>query len=323
MRAAVARRFGPPEVVGVEEVPRPSPGPRDVLIRVRASTVSIADHRIRTREVPRGLALVVTPTLGAFRPRIRTLGMEAAGVVERVGAEVTRFAPGDEVLVALGSRMGGHAQYAIAPEDGPIARKPAGLSFEESIALVFGGVTAIAFLRLVELRPGTQVLVNGASGAVGTAVIQLASHAGARVTAVCSGTNADLVRSLGAAAVVDYTHGDFTATDARYDVIVDCMGNHPYARLRPLVRPGGAILQVITDLPSLLTQQWRTRRSGILVTNRTGPLDAGVMSELVGLAEAGVLRPVVDRVYDLDDIVDAHRYVDTGRRRGNVVLRIP
>jgi NADPH:quinone reductase-like Zn-dependent oxidoreductase len=324
MLAAVLHRFGPPEVVGLEDVPRPEPRQGDLLVRVHASTVSIADHRMRSREVPRGLSLLVAPTLGLFRPRVRTLGMDIAGVVEAVGAGVTAFAPGDEVLAVNGHRMGGHAQYAIVRADGVVAAKPVNLSFEDSVALVFGGTTAIVFLRLVPLGSDTTVLVNGASGAVGSLAVQLAARTGARVTAVCSGANADLVRSLGADHVIDYTREDFTAGDVQYDVIVECVGNAPFSRVRHLVRPGGALRQVIiASAGALLAGPLQSRRAGFLVTNRNAPLDAGVLRELVALAQAGEIRPVVDRVYDLVDIVEAHRYVDTGRKRGNVVLRIP
>lgn len=324
MRAAVIRRFGPPEVVHVEDVPMPVPGPGEVLVRVRASSVSVADHRLRAREVPRGTSLLVAPTLGLRRPRTSILGMDLAGVVEQVGAGVRTLRPGDEVVASNNDRMGGHAQYAVVAADGVLAHRPRNLSFEEATALVFGGLTAIAFLSRTTLGPGTSVLVNGASGAVGTAVVQLAARAGATVTGVCSGANAELVRSLGAARVIDYRREDFAAGDARYDVVVECAGTGSFARVKHLVRPGGALLQVIiTGLWDLVAARWRTRRSGFLVTTGDAGADATAMLELVALAEAGEIRPVVDRVYELDEVVEAHRYVDTGRKRGNVVLRIP
>ncbi|HWI30304.1 MAG TPA: NAD(P)-dependent alcohol dehydrogenase [Microbacterium sp.] len=323
MRAAVYRRFGGPDVVEVvESVPRPRAGVGDVLIRVRASTVSVADQRMRSRRVPRGLGLLVGPALGFFRPRRRILGMDVAGVVDSVGPGVTEFTPGDEVIALRGQRFGGHAEYVTAPATGAIALKPRNLSFEEAATLVFGGHTAVSFLDLIELRERSEVLVNGASGAVGTAVIQLAARQGARVTAVCSGGNADLVRSLGADTVIDYARQDFADTDARYDAIIECVGNAPFARVAPLVRPGGAILNVITDLAGMLAAKRRSRRSGILVACNGAPVSGDTLRRLTALAEAGDFRPVIDRVYDLDDIADAHRYVDTGRKRGNVVLRI-
>ncbi|MGW9166960.1 NAD(P)-dependent alcohol dehydrogenase [Agromyces sp. NPDC055658] len=332
MRAARIDRFGAPEVARVVDVPRPEPGPGELLVRVRASTVSIADHRLRTRRVPRGLALVVAPTIGLFRPRLRVLGMDAAGVVEAVGAGVVRFAVGDEVVVMRGSRMGCHAEYVTIAADGEVARKPANLSFEEAVAIVFGGHTALRYLDRVAIGPGSEVLVNGASGAVGSAVVQLATARGARVTAVTSGRNAELVRSLGASRVVDHTREDFAAGDvdsgaasggpARYDVIVECVGNAPFGRVAHLLRPGGALLLVITDLAGMLRAGRQARRSGLVVDHRGGELGADGMERLVALAETGALRPVIDRTYALDEIVEAHRYVDGGHKRGSVVLRM-
>jgi len=326
MRAAVIDRFGGPEAVVVADRPRPEPAGDELLVRVRASTVSIADHRLRSREVPRGLGIVVGPAIGFRRPKHTVLGMEAAGVVEAVGPAVTRFAPGDEVILMRGARFGCHAEFVTVPEGGEVARKPANLSFEEAAAVVFGGHTALRYLDLVDVGPGTEVLVNGASGAVGTAVVQLAARRGARVTAVTSGRNAELVRSLGAAHVIDYTREDFAAApddDApRYDVIVECVGNAPFGRVARLIRPGGALLLVISDLAGMIGAAVRPRRRGILVNQAGGPMGAEGMARLAALAEAGDLRPVIDRTYDLDDIVEAHRYVDSGRKRGSVVIRV-
>jgi NADPH:quinone reductase-like Zn-dependent oxidoreductase len=251
------------------------------------------------------------------------LGFDVAGVIEQVGANVTSLGPGDEVIAMLGGRFGGHAEYARVRPGDAIAQKPRNMTFEDAVTLVFGGLTAHGFLKQASLGPGAEVLVNGASGAVGTAAVQLAAHAGARVIGVCSGANRELVTSLGADRVVDYTTEDFTAEPARYDVIVDCVGNAPFARVRQLLKPGGALLLVITDLPGLLLAPLRSRRTGRLVTADVGTPTAEDLAYLVGLAEAGEYRAVRDRTYDLADIAEAHRYVDTGRKRGNVVLRIP
>ncbi|WP_350347688.1 NAD(P)-dependent alcohol dehydrogenase [Agromyces sp. G08B096] len=323
MRAAVADRFGPPEVVRIAEVPTPRPAAGELLVRIHASTVSIADQRLRSRRVPRGLSLVVAPTIGLVRPRTRVLGMDAAGTVVAIGDGVEASALGDEVILMRGTPMGCHADYVTIPADGEVARKPRNLSFEEAAAIVFGGHTALRFLDGVGLAPGAEVLVNGASGAVGTAAVQLAAARGARVTAVTSGRNADLVRALGAAEVVDYTREDFTASPAgAYDVIVDGVGGTSFERLASLLRPGGALLLVVADLPAMLAAGRRSRRTGLVVDFRGGSMGADGMARLAALAEAGELRPVVDRVVDLDDIVDAHRYVDTGRKRGSVVVRV-
>ncbi len=299
-----------------------TPAPDEVLIRLHASTVSIADHRIRAKDLPKGLGLLAVVALGVFRPRHPILGMDGAGVIEAVGAEVTAFAPGERVMVLRGGRFGCHADYVTARAEGALARMPEGMSFEEAAALIFGGHTALSFFDRVTLGPGVEVLVNGASGAVGTAAVQLAAHAGARVTAVCSGGNAELVRSLGADRVIDYAAEDFAAGDDRYDVIVECVGNAPFTRSGRVMKPGGTLLLVIADLRGMLTEGIQSRRSGMLITHTGSAFGAPVMRELAALAEAGAIRPVIDRTYDLADIVEAHRYVDTGRKRGNVVVRI-
>ncbi len=322
MTAAVYRRFGPPEVVRLEQRPVPVPQPGEVLVRVHASTVSVADHRARTRDVPRGLDLIAAAGIGLFRPKHHVLGMDAAGVVEAVGAGVTGFTAGDRVIAMMGAGFGGHAEYVCVPADGAITRAPADLTHEEAVTLVFGGITAQGFLSQVSIGPGTTVLVNGASGAVGTAVIQLARRLGAQVTAVTSGPNAELVTSLGADRVIDYTRQDFTANGARYDVIVDGVGNAAFEKVEASINPGGALLLVICDLRGMLRSRGQSRRSGKLVTWDVGRPGAAELAQLVGLAESGRYRPVIDRAYDLGDVVEAHRYVDTGRKRGNVVLRI-
>ena len=322
MSAAVYRRFGSPEVVRIEGAPKPSPGHGEVLVRVRASTVSAADHRARGRTVPAGLGLLSALALGVFRPRKRVLGMDVAGVVEAVGANVTKFAPGDEVIAMLGSRFGGHAEYVCVPQDGAITAKPRNMTFEEAVTLVFGGITAHAFLSRATIAPGAGVLVNGASGAVGTAAVQLAKEMGAHVTAVCSGVNRELVTALGADRVIDYTAEDFLAEGRSYDVIMDCVGNAPFERVGERINRGGALLLVISDLKGMLLAPWHTRRSGKRVTSGNVPSTAEALAQLVRLAESGRFQAVIDRTFDLADIVDAHRYVDAGHKKGNVVLRV-
>ncbi len=321
MRAAVYRKFGAPEVVSVAEVPQPSPGPRDVLVKVHASTVSAADYRSRSRNVPKGLGLLAAKGLGLFRPRNQVLGMDFAGVVAAVGPEVTKFHPGDNVIGMLGAKFGGHAEYVCLPEDGAITVKPRNMGFEEAVTLVFGGLTARNFLNRADLKPGDTVLINGASGAVGTAAVQLAKQLGAHVTGVSSAANAELVASLGADRVIDYAQIDFAAEGKTYDVIMDCVGNAPFERVEASLNPGGSLLLVIADLKAILRASSRTRKSGkqVIVTSKYSADD---LKHLVYLAESGQYRAVIDRTYNLDDIVEAHRFADTGRKTGNVVLRI-
>ena len=322
MRAAVYRRFGDPNVIEVVAVPRPHPRRGEVLIRVLASTVSTADHRSRSKDVPRGLAILASATLGFTAPRIPILGMDVAGIIEEIGEGVHTLHPGDEVIAMLGASFGGHAEYVTIPFDGAIAPKPASRSFEDAVALVFGGITARAFLREADVRPGSRILVNGASGAVGSAAVQLAADTGAHVTAVCSSRNRELVLSLGADRVLDYEAIDFAAEGREYDIIMDAVGNAPFERVESLLRPGGALLLVVSDLKGVLMAPARSRFSGKRVITGPGRYRAEDLRHLADLAEAGRIRPVIDRTYGLDEIVDAHRYVDRGRKRGSVVLRV-
>jgi NADPH:quinone reductase-like Zn-dependent oxidoreductase len=322
MRAAVYHRFGDADVVRLDEVATPSPRNDELLIRVHTSTMSTADYRARTLDLPRGLRLPAALTLGLLRPRRPILGMDLAGVVTAVGAEVTRFRVGDEVIAMLGAAYGGHAEYATIRETGAVVAKPRTMSFEEAVTLVFGGITARAYFNQAQPKSGSRVLVNGASGAVGTAAVQLAKEAGAHVTAVCSAENSSLARSLGADRVIDYRHVDFAEEQSTYDTIVDCVGNAPFERVERLIATGGALLLVVTDLPGLVKASGRSRRSGKAVITRPGAYRAQDLAFLVGLAEAGRFRAVIDRVYPLHDIVDAHRYVASGHKKGNVVVRI-
>jgi NADPH:quinone reductase-like Zn-dependent oxidoreductase len=322
VRAAVYRRFGGPDVVAVEDLPNPVPAADELLIRVHASTVSAADRRSRSKDVPSGLGLPSSLVLGLFRPRRRVLGMDVSGVVVAVGSEVRGFETGDEVIAMLGSRFGGHAEYAIARATDAIVPKPRGLGFDEAVAIVFGGLTAQAFLNQVDVTRGSRVLVNGASGAVGSAVVQLAHAVGAYVVAVTSRENRELVTSLGADEVIDYREQDFAANGQTYDVVVDCVGNAPVDRVGPSVDAGGAVLLIVADLRSLMTAKNDARRWDINVITGPGPYRAEDLGYVARLAEDGSLRPVIDRAYALDDVADAHRFVDTGRKRGSVILSI-
>jgi len=322
MKAATYHRYGSPNVVSIEEVDKPSPRPDEVLIKVHTSTVSAADFRSRSRIVPRGLAIPTALSLGVFRPRNKVLGMDAAGVVEAIGSDVTTFAPGDEVVVMLGAKFGGHAEYVAVPQGAPITRKPRNMSFEQAVTLPFGGLPALAALKQANIKTGDTVLVNGASGAVGTAAVQLANHFGAHVTGVCSSRNTNLVESLGADRTIDYNVTDFTTEQQAYDVIVDCVGNAPFARVENLIKPGGALLLVIADLKSALLASSQTKRTGKKVVVVNGKHTAGDLSYLVGLAEEGRYQAVIDQTYTFSSIVDAHHAADSGHKRGNIVLQV-
>lgn len=255
------------------------------------------------------------------RQRRRVLGTDFSGTVEAVGANVTRFQPGDEVTGLTGAAFGGHAELVVLPETAAMTRKPADLSHEEAVSLVFGGHTVSECVRRCPIKPGDEVLVNGASGAVWSAAVQVAKHLGATVTAVTSAGNADLVRQLGADHVVDYRREDFATGGKQYDVIFECVGNAPFERVSSALKPGGALLLVVADLKGMLEAK-RNSRSG----KRVIPISFTPTAEDVEYAfdqhRRGAARPVIDRIYGLGEIVAAHRHVDTGRKRGAVVLRV-
>lgn len=321
MHAALVTRYGAPEVVRVGEVLRPTPGQGELLVRVKTASVSSGDARVRARRVPTGMGFLMRLALGWNGPRKPVLGTDCAGVVEAIGPGVTRFRVGDAVVAFPGAAMGAHAGYVCVHEDGPVAPKPASLSWAEASSLLFGGTTALHYLRdAAAVKPGERVLVLGASGAVGSAAVQLARHLGAEVTAVCSAANASLVTDLGATRVMDYAHEDFTRDAARWHVVMDCVGVTDYARCRGVLAPGGRLVRVECGLAGQLAAPFQGRGAGHRVI-------AGVAAErpedvrfLAELAREGVLRPVVDMALPLARIADAHARVDSGRKRGSVVV---
>lgn len=322
MKAVVYREYGSPDVLRVREVEKPVPRDNEVLIKIHATTITAGDWRALTLKMPGGFGPVGRLFFGIRGPRQPVLGTELAGEVESVGKEVSRFKAGDRVFAFPGPRMGSHAEYRCMPEDGAIALKPSNLSYGEAAALSFGGTTALDFLRRGNLRSGEKVLVNGASGGVGTAAVQLARHFGAEVTGVTSTANVELVRSLGAQHVIDYTHEDFTTNGETYDVIVDTAGTAPYSRSKYSLKRGGRLLLVLGKLTDLLSAPLISMTSDKKIVAGPASGRAEDLRFLADLAEAGEFRPVIDRCYPLDQIAEAHRYVDTGRKRGNVVITI-
>lgn len=304
MKAAVYDRYGPPEVVEVRDVPKPTPGPGEILVRVRAATVAAGDWRMR-----RPSPFLARLFNGLFRPKkVRVLGFELSGEVEAVGEGVSRFAVGDGVFAFTGFGFGAHAEYRCLrasggdPEKhGLVARKPANLTHEEAAAVPVGALTAQAFLRASGLKAGQSALIHGASGSVGTYAVQLAKALGAEVTGVCSAANVEMVRGLGADHVVDYTKEDVAAGGRRYDVVFDAAGKLPSSKARSLVAPGGKRVSVMSS----------------------AKLEADDLDRLVALLEAGKVRPVIDRRFPLEEIVRAHEYVEAGHKKGNVVVTMP
>jgi NADPH:quinone reductase-like Zn-dependent oxidoreductase len=322
MKAAVYAKYGPPEVLHLKEVEKPTPKGDEVLIRIRATTVTSGDWRARSLDLPKGFGPLGRPVFGFFGPRQPILGTELAGDVESVGKNVTEFQVGDAVLAFSGVRMGCHAEYRVMPERGMVVRKPVHLSYEQAATLPFGGTTALDFFRRGQLKSGERVLVNGASGGVGTAAVQIAKHLGAHVTGVCSTANVELVRSLGADEVIDYRAQDFTRDGRVYDVIVDTVGTAPFSRSRNSLSAGGRLLAVLASLPEMLRIPWDTWRTGKKVVAGPARERPDDLRLLVSLAESGALKPVIDRRYQLERIADAHGYVETGRKRGSVVITL-
>ena len=317
MRAVVYDRYGPPEVLRLEDVERPVPDVDQVLVRVRATTVNRTDCGLR------GARPFITRFFtGLLRPKHRIPGIELAGEVEAVGAAVTEFEVGDRVFGVKG--YAAHAEFTCIRERGPLAQMPAGMPFEDAAAACDGASLALACLRRGGALQGRSVLVYGASGSVGTAAVQLAKHFGAHVTAVCGTDNVELVRSLGADEVVDYLQSDFTKNGETYDVILDAVGKHSFRRCRRSLERGGVFVE--TDLGFmwhaplliLLTRWIGDKRVAVGITRYTKQ-DVLFLKELV---ETGEYRPVIDRRYPLEEVVEATRYVETGQKTGNVVLTV-
>jgi NADPH:quinone reductase-like Zn-dependent oxidoreductase len=321
MRAVVQDRYGPPEVLHIEEVEQPAPGAGEVLIRVHASTVTQTDTHVRASTV-----IFWRLLLGWSRPRHRTLGIDLAGVVTAVGPGVTRYRVGDEVFGMVGWRAGAHAEYVVLREGDPIAPKPANLTFEEAASICDGAMQGLATLRKGRVGKGTRLVVYGASGSLGTSAVQIAKHWGAHVTGVTSTKNVELVRSLGADDVIDYTRDDLTTRGPVYDVIIDAVGKYAFFWARNALKPGGAYVETDFGPHKLHTLAWwflsrfvggKHLRFGAGSRRRA---DVDYMRELI---EAGAYRPVIDSVYPMDQAAEAHRHVEGWRKVGNVVLTIP
>lgn len=317
MRAAVCTAYGDPEVLQVQELPIPTPGPRDVLIRVHASAVNSADWRLR-RPDPWGVRLF----LGLRIPRIKVLGGVFAGEVVATGAKVTRFRSGDKLFGSTLMRFGGYGEYVSLPEKATMTTMPRGFSFNHAAALTFGYLTALNFLRRAKVTAGQSVLIVGASGSVGTAAVQLAVHFGAQVTGVSSAANLELVRQQGAGRAIDYNSAAYANDTTQYDVVVDTVGKTHWKNHLARVKPTGKLLLVAAGalktlyLP-LLQPFYKPRLVAVVASEKRADLEF-----IRDLAEQGNLRPVIDRTYLLDQIAEAHRYAEAGHKKGNVVITL-
>ena len=316
MKAVVCDRYGPPDVLRIAEVPRPVPGPDEVLVKIRATTVNRSDCHYREGTPP--VARLLT---GLRRPRHKILGTELSGEVEAVGPAVTEFRPGDAVFGVKAWKFGAHAEYICMRESAPLAPKPAGASFEEAAAVCDGVILALMGLRRADIRKGRSILVYGASGSIGTAAVQLSRYYEADVTGVTNTRNLEIVRALGADRVIDYTREDFTASGQTYDVIFDAVGKYPFARCRDSLSPGGIYLATdqLYNLVLAQTTRFADKKVVFPIPPRYTKQDVVFLK---GLMEAGQYRAVIDRRYPLEDVIEASRYVETEQKTGNVVLTV-
>ncbi len=303
MKAIICTKYGPPEVLQLQEIEKPAPKTNEILIKIFATAVTASDCIVRAFDVPVQFRLPMGLVLGFGKPRNPILGMVLAGEVESTGEGVKRFTKGDQVYAFNIARFGAYAQYICLPENGVIAPKPSNLTYEEAAAIPYGGMLALHFLRKGNLQSGQRILIYGASGAVGTSAVQLARAFGAKVTGMCSAANLELVKSLGAEAAIDYTREDVSNTSERYDLVFDAVGKRKSSKFqgRKALTSNGKYISVDDGSPKL-------RREDLIL-----------LKEMV---EAGKVQPVIDRRYPLEQIVDAHRYVDKGHKKGNVVISV-
>jgi NADPH:quinone reductase-like Zn-dependent oxidoreductase len=326
MKAIVWTKYGSPDGLQLKEVEKPTPKANEVLIRIHATTVTAGDCEMRSLQFPFWLWLPIRLYVGLTRPgRIRILGQELAGEIEAVGKNVKRFAEGDQVFATTGFGLGAYAEYICRPEEpeeGVLATKPVNMTYEQAASVPTGGLEALHFLRKANIQSGQKILINGAGGSIGTIAVQLAKHFGAEVTGVDSTGKLDMLRSIGADQVVDYTQEDFTQSGQTYDVIFDVVGKSSFSGSMRALKENGYYLIANPQLSKMIRGRWASRNSGKKVVLETTNQKTEDLIYLKELVEAGTIKSVIDRYYPLEQMAEAHQYVETGQKIGNVVINV-
>ena len=324
MKAIVHTKYGPPDELQLLEVEKPAPGNNEVLIKIHATTVTTTDCNARNFTfVPQSFMFFARLMFGFKKPRIKILGIDLAGEIETIGKDVKLFKAGDHVFGSPGTKFGGHAEYVCVPENGALAIKPADLSWEKAAAISLAGNTALFFIRdLAKIQAGQKILIHGASGAIGTYAVQLAKYYGAEVTGVCSTTNAEMVKSLGADMVIDYTKEDFTKSDEKYDFVFGAVGKTTFAQCKGLLKPDGIYLENMMEVKDFLKVLWTSIVGGKKIKGGVSTERAENLKFLSELISTGKLKPVIDSSYPFEKTTEAFKYVETGHKKGNVVIKI-
>lgn len=322
MKAIVHTKYGPPDELQLMEVEKPVPGDNEVLIKIHATTVTTTDCNARNFTfVPESFMFFARIIFGFKKPRIKILGIDLAGEIETVGKDVKLFKAGNQVFGSPGTKFGGHAEYCCVSEKGALAIKPADLSWEKAAAISLAGNTALFFIRdLAKIQPGQTILIHGASGAIGTYAVQLAKYYGAVVTGVCSAANAEMVKSLGADKVIDYTKEDFTKSEEKYDFVFSVVGKTTFSQCKGILKPNGIYLENMLEIWDFLKVLWTSIKGGKKIKGGVSTERAENLNFFVELIESAKLNPVIDKVYPLERTAEAFLYVEQGHKKGNVVI---